>query len=55
MIKTEKSKDALSKGERKLINLSTGKKKPTTESEKRLVKDIDNIKKKGGQIYIPHD
>lgn len=40
MIKTEKRKDSITKQERKLINLSTGKKNSTTESEKRLVKDI---------------
>lgn len=55
MIKNKKKQSDISQAERNLINLSTGKKKPTSESEKQLLAQIDKIKKKGGQIHVPHD
>lgn len=55
MIKSTKIKDSISKAERNLINLSTGKKKPKTEKEQKLTDQIQEIKRRGGKIYIPHD
>ncbi len=54
MIKTQ-VKNTISKGEKDLINLSIGKKKPKNDKDQKLVGQIEEIKKKGGQIYIPHD
>lgn len=48
-------KNTISKAERDLINLSTGKKKPKTEKDQKLTDQIQEIKKRGGKIYIPHD
>jgi hypothetical protein len=50
-----KLKDSMSKGERNLINLSIGKKKAKTKEDRNNLEEIENIKKKGGRIYIPHD
>ena len=55
MIKHNKLKDTLSKGEKNLLNLTIGKKKAKTENDKKLLQEITEIKKKGGQVYIPHD
>ncbi len=52
---SSKIKESLSKGERDLINLSTGKKKPKTEKERKLHQEIEAIKKNRGTIVIPHD
>lgn len=50
-----KIKESISKGEKDLINLSLGKKKPKTEEDHKLLDDINKIKAKGGKIYIPYD
>jgi len=52
---SSKIKESLSKGERDLINLSTGKKTPKTEKERKLLQEIETIKKDRGIIIIPHD
>jgi len=54
MIKT-KIKDSISASERDLINLSIGKKKPKNQKDQKLSVQIQEIKKKAGKIYIPHD
>lgn len=54
MTKTQ-IKHTITKGEKDLINLSIGKKKPKNEKDRKLSTQIEEIKKKGGQIYIPHD
>jgi succinate dehydrogenase flavin-adding protein (antitoxin of CptAB toxin-antitoxin module) len=48
-------KNTISKAERDLINLSTGKKRPKTEKDQKLADQIQEIKRRGGKIYIPHD
>jgi hypothetical protein len=55
MIKNSKTKSPVSKGERDLINMTVGKKKPKNARDEKLTREINEIKKKGGQIYIPHD
>jgi len=50
-----KRKSALSKGERDLINITTGKKKPKSERDEKLAREIKGIKERGGRVYIPHD
>jgi len=52
---TTKLKNGISKGERHLINISIGKKKPKNEKDQKLLNEIDRIKKNGGTIIIPHD
>jgi len=55
MIKNNNIKSPLSKSERDLVNMTTGKKKPKSARDQKLAREIDAIKKKGGQIHIPHD
>jgi hypothetical protein len=50
-----KVKSNISKGERNLINISLGKKKPKNEKDHKLLNEINRIKKNGGTIIIPHD
>ena len=50
-----KKETALTKKEKDLIDLSLGKKKAETEHEKKLLKQIKEIKQKGSILYIPHD
>jgi len=47
-----KKETALTKKEK---DLSLGKKKAETEHEKKLLKQIKEIKQKGSILYIPHD
>jgi hypothetical protein len=55
MIISNKLKSNISKGERNLINITLGKKKSKTEKDEKLRKEIEEIKKKGGGVHIPHD
>jgi hypothetical protein len=50
-----KIKESISKDEKNLVNLSLGKKKPKTEKDKKHLAEIDEIKRRGGSLYIPHD
>jgi hypothetical protein len=50
-----KIETATTKSERNMIDLGTGKKKPSGKSDQRLLAQIEVIKKKGKMVYIPHD
>lgn len=50
-----KEKTTLSNKEKNAIDLSLGKRKPVTERDKKLVKEMEAIKKNGRMVYIPHD
>ena len=41
--------------EKEIIDLTLGKKEPETETEKELLKEIEEIKKKGRIVEIPKD
>lgn len=41
--------------ERDALDLAFGRKKPKTKYEKKLLQDINEVKKKGGQLELPHD
>ena len=41
--------------EKDLIDLALGKRKPKNKFEKRVLRQIKAIRKKGGLIVIPHD
>jgi hypothetical protein len=55
MFKHNKLKTGISRGEKKVLALATGKKKAKTEEDKKILKEIDDIKVKGRQLHIPHD
>ncbi len=48
-------RNSISKGEKNLIDIAFGRKKPKSKRDKKLLQEINDIKKKGGQIDIPHD
>ncbi len=48
-------RNSISKGEKNLIDLALGRKKPKSKRDKKLLQEINDIKKKGGQVEIPHD
>jgi hypothetical protein len=48
-------RNSISKEEKHLIGLALGKIKPKTKRDKKILKEINEIKEKGGQPYIPHD
>jgi len=48
-------RNSLSKEERHLVDLALGKKKPKNKKDKKFLKEINEIKEKGGLSYIPHD
>jgi succinate dehydrogenase flavin-adding protein (antitoxin of CptAB toxin-antitoxin module) len=55
MIRQNKLKNIISKGEKNLVNLTIGKKKAKTKEDQKLLDEINEIKMRGGQVYIPHD
>ncbi|HEV8079561.1 MAG TPA: hypothetical protein VGP43_02530 [Chitinophagaceae bacterium] len=48
------TKPILNKSEKQLLDLSLGK-KPETEKEKKLAKQMKEIRDKGGIVEVPHD
>jgi hypothetical protein len=52
---SNKKNSSISKMERDALDLAFGRKKPKTKYEKKLLREINEIKKKGGQVEIPHD
>ena len=50
-----KKDSSISKMERLMLDLMFGKKKPKTKFEKRLLEQINQIKKEGGIVEIPYD
>ena len=50
-----KKDSGISKMERDALDLAFGRKKPKTKYEKKLLQDINEVKKKGGQLELPHD
>ncbi|UAY53199.1 hypothetical protein [Ferruginibacter albus] len=49
------NQNAMSDKEKSYLELANGKKAPKTESEKKLVKEVEEAKKKGKIIYVPYD
>jgi hypothetical protein len=54
-----KKDSGISKMERDVLDLAFGRKKPKTRYEKKLLQDIlqdiNEVRKKGGQLELPHD
>ncbi len=50
-----KPKSGVTKTEKDLIDFSLDRKKPVTLKERKLVSEINKIKKEGGMIEVPND
>jgi len=54
-----KMNSGIGKMERDALDLAFGKKKPKTKYEKKLLqgilRDINEVREKGGQLELPHD
>lgn len=55
MNKRAKVSISISKQEKDLINIVTGKKKSKNARDIKLSAEVKGIKRRGGQVYIPHD
>ena len=50
-----KKNSTISKSERLMLDLMSGRKKPKTKYEKRLLQQMKQIEKEGGIVEIPYD
>ncbi|MET0395001.1 MAG: hypothetical protein ABW019_17785 [Chitinophagaceae bacterium] len=50
-----KQKSVLTEKEKNLVDLALGKKEAKTVHDRKLVEQINEIRKKGTMLYIPYD